>query len=72
MRKRRIKQLIAEERARPHDLPERAPDVAAAGVSIVVRDRDSRLHYPASPDDLRAILERVPHGTAEGLGEISL
>lgn len=72
MRKRRIKQLIAEERARPHDLPERAPDVAAAGVPIVVRDRDVRLHFPASPDDLRAILERVPYGTAEGLGEISL
>jgi tetratricopeptide (TPR) repeat protein len=71
-RKRRIKHAVAEERARPRDLPERAPDAAAAGVPIVVRDRDPRLHYPASPDDLRAVLERLPHGTAEGLGEIAL
>jgi tetratricopeptide (TPR) repeat protein len=72
VRKRRIKQLVAEERARPRDLPQRTPDAAAAGVPIVVRDRDPRLHYLASPDDLRAILERVPYGTAEGLGEIAL
>ncbi len=72
VRKRRVKQLIAQERALPRDLPVRGPHEAGAGVPIVVRDHDPLLHYPASPEDLRAILARVPYGSTDGIGQIVL
>lgn len=68
-RKRRIKELVDEERARPRS---RTPTIDAAAVPIVERDRGRFVHYPASVDDLRAILARVPDGAADGLGEIEL
>jgi hypothetical protein len=65
-RKRRIKRLVDVERARPRGAPGHGD---AAGIPITTRDDGPYVHYPAGADDLRAILARVPHGTADGLGD---
>src|SRR5690242_17312273 len=68
-RKRRIKWLSARERrAAAHELP----PVDPGSIAIVVRDRGPYVHYPASADDVRAILHRVPPGAVDGIGTIEL
>jgi len=66
-RKSLIKRLVAEERGRPR-AP--TPTVASHAIPVSVRDRGPYVHYPASPDDVRAVLSRLPAGIAQGIGGI--
>src|SRR4051794_22337650 len=67
-RKRRIKRLIAEERARLEG--PRAP-AAAEGVPITIVDEGRYVHYPASIADLRGVMARLPFAI-DGLSGIEL
>lgn len=68
-RKHEIKAQIAVERG----LPTRAPVAASPeAIPICVRDSGAYIHYPASPDDLRAVMARIPPGTFDGLSGIEL
>jgi hypothetical protein len=62
-RKRRIKELVAAERVHPGDVP-------TAQVPVRARPLGPRVHYPASLDDVRAVLARVP--VAAGIAAIEL
>jgi tetratricopeptide (TPR) repeat protein len=68
-RKRLIKRLVSEERRRPR---ERAQVVASEAIPISVRDLGPFVHYPASANDVRAVLSRLPLGIAVGIGSIEL
>jgi hypothetical protein len=68
-RKRRIKALIAAERQRPRT---DEPPVVADAVPIEVRDRGPFLQYPASVEDLRDLLARLPPGCVNGVARIEL
>src|SRR6185436_4288863 len=53
----------------------RAADVgplATDEIPIEVVDEGPWIHYPAAPDDLRAVLARLPAGVLDGLGGIRL
>lgn len=67
-RKRRIKTLIVSERMRHRS----TPTVVSTAIPIDVIDRGSHVHYPASIDDLRGVMERLPSGSLNGLGGIEL
>jgi hypothetical protein len=64
-----VKALVAEQRGRPR-AP--LPPLPAGAVPIVVRDRGPFVHYPASPEDLRAVLARLPAGVVNGVAQIEL
>ena len=69
-RKRRIKALIVAERQRPPAVG--IPPVSGDAVSIEVLDQGPFTHYPASADDLRQLMNRLPTGCADGLSRIEL
>jgi tetratricopeptide (TPR) repeat protein len=63
--KRLIKELVRKERA---SLPASArPPLPVQAIPIRESDASERVHYPAGPEDLRAVLERLPPGTCHGL-----
>ena len=66
-RKRRIKRWVHRER---RAVP--VPSPTADAIPLRVTDAHPYLHYPASPADLRAVLERLPAGTSTGLATIEL
>jgi tetratricopeptide (TPR) repeat protein len=65
-RKRRIKRLAADDRARPTVATE------GAGIPITVEAGGPLVHYPASAKDIRAVMARLPPGTTDGIGSIDL
>lgn len=68
--KRRIKAQVREQRRRPY-APLELPPVPAAGVPIrIVRGR--HLVYPATEEDLRGVIERLPSGALNGVSEVLL
>jgi hypothetical protein len=60
---------VSDDRRRPR---EPLPPLPADALPIVVRDRGPFVHYPASADDLRAVLARLPPGVANGIAKIEL
>lgn len=69
--KRRAKRLIRRERRdRAWEHPAGAVDVGT--ISINVRDEGRLVHYPASAEDIREVLARLPAGMADGVSEIRL
>jgi hypothetical protein len=68
--KRRIKARVRSDRARPPlaDLPPLDPDA----LPIEVVNQADWIHYPASPDDIRAVLRRLHPATFTGLRGIRL
>jgi hypothetical protein len=69
-RKRRIKALVAEERLRPKSAPAM---LGADSVAITIEDHHGPfVHYPASIDDLRAVIARLPVGVINGITRIEL
>jgi hypothetical protein len=64
-----VKRLVVEGRRRPRGLPHPAP---AYSVPIVIAHSGRYVHYPTSPDDLRAVLSRLPLGVADGVAKIEL
>src|SRR5262249_39613447 len=69
-KKRRVKQGARQERSAPPwvDLPPVAPEA----VPVRIIEQGSWIHYPASPDDLRAVMRRLPAGVLTGLSGIQL
>jgi tetratricopeptide (TPR) repeat protein len=67
-KKRLIKALIQEERHTNH------PDifVRAEGIPISIKDTGEHLHYPASIEDLLAVMRLLPPGQLNGLSGITL
>jgi hypothetical protein len=67
--KRAIKSAVREER----EAPRRAePPVDPDAIPIRVLDEGEFVHYPASPDDLRAVMRALPPGTLDGLASVDL
>lgn len=62
------KQVGKQRRARSIPLP----TVTADSIRIEVRDESGFVHYPASPDDLRAVLRLLPAGILDGIDSIWL
>lgn len=67
-RKRRLKRRVRDVRRRQADLPAVSPET----IPIEVRDAGPFVHHPAGPDDLRAVIRRLPPGTLDGLAGITL
>jgi tetratricopeptide (TPR) repeat protein len=69
-KKRRVKRRVGQGRGAPPwaDLP----PVAAEAVPIRVVEEGPWVHYPASPDDLRAVMRRLPAGVLTGLSGVRL
>jgi tetratricopeptide (TPR) repeat protein len=68
--KRTIKRQVREERRRAPRKPS-AP-VDAATIPIRVTDHGPFVHYPATVEELRQLLRRLPPGSADGLEGIEL
>jgi hypothetical protein len=68
-RKRRIKAQVARVRQRPR---EALPAAMVEGVPIEIRDAGPFIHYPASIEDLRAVMARLPPGAFDGIAGIVL
>ena len=66
--KRAVKRHVRKERQRKVQLPPTPID----SIPIGVKNSSPFVHFPASPDDLRALLERLPAGLVDGLTEIEL
>jgi tetratricopeptide (TPR) repeat protein len=67
-KKRLIKTLVQEERHATH------PNIfaVAEGIPISIKDTGAYLHYPASIEDLRAVMKLLPPGHLNGLSGITL
>lgn len=63
-------QVRAERRAVDSRPP--AEVTAPEPVTILVRDIGPFVHYPGSPDDIRAVLSLLPPGACDGLGPVTL
>ena len=50
-----------------HDAP-----LDVAQIPIEVYDQQEYVHYPASVEDIRAVMQRLPAGTLDGVGRIEL
>jgi hypothetical protein len=48
------------------------PHATSDAIAISVHARGPHVYFPASPDDLRAVLSRLPPGTATGLAGVEL
>jgi len=68
--KRHIKRRVRAGRALP--APHDGAPVDVDTVRIEVRETGPLLHYPATPDDLREVLRRLPRGAANGLARVTL
>ncbi|MEN6625706.1 MAG: hypothetical protein ABFD69_05695 [Candidatus Sumerlaeia bacterium] len=66
-RKRRIKSRVKLERG---DVSEPVPPTPIDQIPIIVRDEGPFVHYPATPDDIRAIMHRLPPGSCDKLRNI--
>lgn len=74
-RKKLIKQQVAEGRKGLRTIQaeeELITTTDPAGIPILIEDKGPYIHYPATPDDLRAIMHRLPQGVCDGLSEIVL
>lgn len=67
-KKRRLKN---QEKSRRLNEKYNVPAVSPEGIPIFIVDEGENIHYPASPDDLRAILHCLP-GVYDGISEIRL
>ena len=67
-KKRLIKALVYEERHTQHPEAPLPPEA----VTVSIKDTGEHLHYPASPEDVRGILRRLPAGYLNGLSSITL
>lgn len=73
--KRGIKNKITQERQGRNEIQESQEIITTtnpAGIPIVIEDEGPCIHYPATPDDLRAIMRRLPQGVCDGLTSIAL
>jgi tetratricopeptide (TPR) repeat protein len=68
-RKHRIRELVAMERKLPGRVLAPAPSEA---IPVQLRDEGPYVHYPATPGDLRAVMDRLPPGVLHGLSSIDL
>lgn len=68
--KRRIKQAVRGERS--PQVPADLPPVPPEAIPIEVLDAGDRIHYPASADDLRGVMRRLPPGVIDGIAAIEL
>src|SRR5213594_2578694 len=68
--KRTIKRQVREERRRAPRKPPAPVDVAT--IPIRVTDHGPFVHYPATAEELREVLRRLPDGSADGLEGIEL
>lgn len=68
-RKRRIKEQVVVERRRDEDA---MPLVDPAGIPIEVRDQAEHVVHAASPEDLVAVMRRLPPGMVDGIAKIVL
>jgi len=71
------RELAKKEHIKGQVLDERRAGPSPAGapietIPIEVHDADASVHFPASTDDVRAILRLLPPGTTDGLGAIDL
>lgn len=74
-RKRKIKGQIRSERKGERMLASEEILIETtdpASIPIIVEDEGEFVHYPASPDDLRAVMRRLPCGVCGGLSKIVL
>ncbi|HEY3266978.1 MAG TPA: tetratricopeptide repeat protein [Armatimonadota bacterium] len=67
-RKRRIKRAIAADRA----APARDGRSDALSIPVTAEDAGPNVHYPASPDDIGAVMRRLPVGALDGLRSVDL
>jgi hypothetical protein len=68
-KKRRIKSTVLDER---HRAPPPGPVVDPATITILVEESREHVHHPASPEELVAVLRRLPPGVANGISAIRL
>ena len=65
-----VKSLVARERRGPPLPP--GPCVDPESIPITVSDEGPTVHHPASPEDLRGVMARLPRGVLNGLRGIEL
>lgn len=65
--KRGIKSCVKLER---NDVGEPAPPTPLDQIPIVVRDEGPYVHYPATPEDVRALMHRLPPGSCDKLRSV--
>ena len=66
--KRTIKAQVAEQRRTAPTAPPTNPDA----LPIFVQDAGAFVHYPAGPEDLKAVMARLPRGVLDGVRSITL
>lgn len=42
------------------------------GIPIIVKDNSTLIHFPATPADLHAVMQRLPPGVCDGISQIEL
>jgi len=67
-KKRLAKDMTKESRKRKKALPSIPVDM----IPLLVRDESEFVRYPASPEDIRSVLEALPRGVTDGLRLIEL
>jgi hypothetical protein len=67
--KHRVKRQVVTER---HQIRYDAPPVSVDATPIRVLDANDWVHYPATPDDIRAVLRLLPVGMVDGLSLIEM
>ena len=66
--KRRVKAAVGRQRrARPTVAP-----TPIATIPVVVTERGEHVHYPASVEDVRAVMRSLPRGVPDGLARVEL
>lgn len=68
-RKRRIKRKVSIERSVG---AQALPPTDLNSNPIIMCDKSTFVHYPASPDDIRAAMQLLPRGVLDGLCKIEL
>ncbi len=65
-----IKRLVRAERRNPRSRD--GVTAAVESIPVVIKEQGTFIHYPATIDDIRALLKRLPPGTADGIAAIEL
>lgn len=67
--KRRIKRHVSRERSKPED---HLKPTDSEMIPVVVKREGAYVHYPASAEDIRAVMHLLPAGTLDGLHSVEL
>lgn len=70
--KRRIKDRIAEERSAAHEAAGEGAPIDPAAIPILVEPAREHVVHGATPEDIIAVLRRLPPGVADGIPAIRL